>query len=156
MSACLNYSYTRKDEYVKEPSMSGTGTFRTCPTDAERARFSRMERTRPTRRANQSIHQFCCLAVVQPRSKKYSGFPKTKISLYLSPSRSSEGRCATSRNAARDAVDAGGRLMGDCCLRTEKSCGPDAPTLASSWREAIFAGDGGKKARSPGRARYKP
>ena len=41
-------------------------------------------------------------------------------------------------------------------LRTAKSCGPDAPTLASSLRKATFAGDGGKKARSPGRARYKP
>ena len=40
--------------------------------------------------------------------------------------------------------------------RTAKSCGPDAPTLVSSRREATFAGDGGKKARSPGRARYKP
>jgi hypothetical protein len=40
--------------------------------------------------------------------------------------------------------------------RTAKSCGPDAPTLASSSRKATFAGDGGKKARSPGRARRKP
>jgi hypothetical protein len=35
--------------------------------------------------------------------------------------------------------------------RTVKSCGPDAPTLASSSREAKLLGeDGGKKARSPG------
>src|SRR5258708_32632877 len=50
-------------------------------------------------------------------------------------------------------------------LRTAKSCGPDAPTLASSSRKAcrpnrvrtshISAGDGGKRARSPGRARHK-
>ena len=39
--------------------------------------------------------------------------------------------------------------------RTAKSCGPDAPTLASSSREEA-ACDGGKKARSPGRARRKP
>ena len=48
--------------------------------------------------------------------------------------------------------------------RTAKSCGPDAPTLASSsrrqvgstgLRHAISAGDGGKQARSPGRARRK-
>jgi hypothetical protein len=31
-------------------------------------------------------------------------------------------------------------------LRTEKSCGPDAPVLASSSRKATFADDGGKKA----------
>jgi hypothetical protein len=41
------------------------------------------------------------------------------------------------------------------CWRTEKSCGPDASTLASSWRE-VSADDGDKKARSPGRSRRKP
>jgi hypothetical protein len=49
--------------------------------------------------------------------------------------------------------------------RTAKSCGPDAPTLASSsrsrvgptgLRQNISVGDGGKQARSPGRARRKP
>src|ERR1700694_1986095 len=49
--------------------------------------------------------------------------------------------------------------------RTAKSCGPDAPTLASSSRSYvgptglrpnISANDGGKQARSPGRARRKP
>jgi hypothetical protein len=81
---------------------------------------------------------------------------KRKSPYIRKPSRSSEGRCATSRNAERDAVDAGGAHDGRCGWRTAKACGPDAPTLASSSREAIFAGDGGKKARSPGRARYKP
>src|SRR6267378_6723178 len=50
-------------------------------------------------------------------------------------------------------------------LRTAKSCGPDAPTLASSLRrhfgptglrQPTSADDGGKRARSPGRARRKP
>jgi hypothetical protein len=50
-------------------------------------------------------------------------------------------------------------------LRTAKSCGPDAPTLASSsrscvgptgFRQNLSADDGGKRARSPGRARHKP
>src|SRR3981189_3701141 len=49
--------------------------------------------------------------------------------------------------------------------RTAKSCGPDAPTLASSLRSCVgptglrqdtSADDGGKRARSPGRARRKP
>jgi hypothetical protein len=50
--------------------------------------------------------------------------------------------------------------------RTAKPCGPDAPTLASSWRRcrritqvmspAHRVDDGGNKARSPGRARSKP
>ena len=57
---------------------------------------------------------------------------------------------------------ASGREM---LLRTAKSCGPDAPTLASSsrscvgptgLRQNISADDGGKRARSPGRARRKP
>ena len=52
-------------------------------------------------------------------------------------------------------MDAGGAADERAALRTEKSCGPDAPTLASSLAEAISQGDGGKKARSPGRARYK-
>src|SRR3981081_4544418 len=50
-------------------------------------------------------------------------------------------------------------------LRTAKSCGPDAPTLASSSRSCVgptglrqnlSVDDGGKQARSPGRARRKP
>src|SRR5450432_1747406 len=49
--------------------------------------------------------------------------------------------------------------------RTAKSCGPDAPTLASSsrscvgptgLRQNISADDGGKTARSPRRARRNP
>src|ERR1700738_914957 len=51
-------------------------------------------------------------------------------------------------------------------LRTAKSCGPDAPTLVSNFAEACRPNrartflnprdDGGKRARSPGRARHKP
>jgi hypothetical protein len=51
-----------------------------------------------------------------------------------------------------------------CCRRREKSCGPDAPTLASSSRmlcrpyrartQRWFAGDGGKRARSPGSTKH--
>src|SRR5216684_5525073 len=50
-------------------------------------------------------------------------------------------------------------------LRTATSCAPDAPTLASRSRSSvgptglrkdISVGDGGKQARSPGRARRKP
>src|SRR5438477_3984529 len=50
--------------------------------------------------------------------------------------------------------------------RTAKSCGPDAPTLVSRLRilcrpyrvrmQCKFADDGGKRARSPRRARRKP
>jgi hypothetical protein len=37
--------------------------------------------------------------------------------------------------------------------RTAKSCGPGAATLALRWRGILCAGYGGKKGRSPGRAR---
>ena len=49
-----------------------------------------------------------------------------------------------------------GEAFGVDGSRTAKSCGPDTPTLVSSSRNVIFAGDGGKRARSPGRARRKP
>jgi hypothetical protein len=58
----------------------------------------------------------------------------------------------------RDAMDVKRRVQSlhgrTACLRTAKSCGPDTPTLVSSWRDS--ADDGGNKARSPGRARRKP
>jgi hypothetical protein len=43
-----------------------------------------------------------------------------------------EGRLAIVTDAGRDAVDAGGASDEGAFLRTAKSCGPDAPTLASS------------------------
>jgi hypothetical protein len=69
-----------------------------------------------------------------------------------------EGRCATSSTLG---AGCGGRFGGArraARKRTAKSCGPDAPTLASSGPRCfrIVACDGGKKARSPGRARRKP
>jgi hypothetical protein len=67
-----------------------------------------------------------------------------------------EGRFAIVINAGRDAMDADGAIDERRLRRTAKSCGPDTPTLVSSWRKTISAGDGGKRARSPGRARRKP
>ena len=66
-----------------------------------------------------------------------------------------EGRIAIVMDVGRDAVDERCAPDESVTLRTAKSCGPDAPTLASSSR-IQSAGDGGKKARSPGRARKKP
>ena len=48
----------------------------------------------------------CCKKSVQPPSQKYFCFSETQISSISLPSRPTEGRCATSRNAERDAVDA--------------------------------------------------
>src|SRR6266481_3599398 len=95
-----------------------------------------------------------------------------------------EGRIMIVRNAGWNAVDAAAfgarwdrRADREICerstargremlLRTAKSCGPDAPTLASSFAEFCRPNramtkryprsDGGKRARSPGRARHKP
>src|SRR3984957_16896363 len=44
------------------------------------------------------------------------------------------------KRRAGDAVDAGGAADESATLRTAKSCGPDASTLASSSREAGFLG----------------
>src|ERR1700733_6007457 len=71
-------------------------------------------------------------AAVQPLLKKYSDFPKAQISLYLSPSRPTEGRFAVVTNAGRDAVDADSACDEGVCRRTAKTCGPDASTPASS------------------------
>ncbi len=118
---------------------------------------------------------------VQWASQKYFASPVGQIistnSRRPTPQR---GVSRSSRTRGADAVDAAafcvrgiagqasacerstarGREM---LLRTAKSCGPDAPTLASSSRmlcrpyrariQRWFAGDGGKRARSPGRAR---
>src|SRR5271155_4808427 len=46
-----------------------------------------------------------------------------------------EGRLAIVTDAGRDAVDAGRALDQQRVKRTAKPCGPDAPTLASSWRK---------------------
>jgi hypothetical protein len=128
-------------------------------------------------RANQQIS-------VQPFLEKYSAFTLAKINSISAAVSSPEGRLAIVTDAGRDAVDAtaSARNRGrravlrareqltacrrTAVLRTAKSCGPDAPTLASSFAETPFAqpgvtrqypqGDGGKKARSPGRARSKP
>jgi hypothetical protein len=45
---------------------------------------------------------------VQPHPKKYSGFPKSQITLYPRPSTPLEGRIAIVTDAGLDAMDAGG------------------------------------------------
>jgi hypothetical protein len=81
---------------------------------------------------------------VQPRLQKYSASPPTQINsrTFAIPSHT-EGRIAIVTDAGRDAVDAAasgarsarGRMM---LMRTAKSCGPDAPTLASSRRSYLL------------------
>jgi hypothetical protein len=99
------------------------------------------------RRANQFALRF---ALVQPLLQKYFCFSEIKIRLYEWLSRPTEGRVAIVTAAGRDAVDADALIDERRVMRTAKTCGPDAPTLASSSRKATFAGDGGKKARLTG------
>ena len=118
-----------------------------------------LSRTRGRGEGSQLICPSGCFSrrLSSPFEKNILIFRKRKSPYIRSRPVPLEGRCATSRNAERDAVDAGCALDGRCGWRTAKPCGPDAPTLASSSREASFlGGDGGKKARSPGRARSKP
>ena len=103
--------------------------------------------------------------VVQSPAKKYSCFHLTRLkSISMGSRPTQEGRLAIVTNAGRDAVDAAvsgtqvltnDAISGEAGLpRTAKTCGPSTPTLVSSSQ--AIADDGGKKARSPGRARYKP
>jgi hypothetical protein len=74
-----------------------------------------------------------CLS--SPLCKNILIFRRPKSLLYFPPSRSPEGRFAIVTNVARDVVDAGDAKDEGVCLRTAKSCGPDAPTLVSSRRD---------------------
>src|SRR6202166_2165617 len=73
---------------------------------------------------------------VQPFSQKYSGVLFTQITSTSTSSRPHKrGVSRSSRTLRRDAVDAGSATDESAYLRTAKSCGPDAPTLASSFVE---------------------
>jgi hypothetical protein len=105
------------------------------------------------RRANQFIVRF---VRVKPLSQKdsLSRLPQIKSISISVPSHRGALRTSRTRGGMRwtlIAPEDERRVM-----RTAKACGPDAPTLASSSRKATFAGDGGKQARSPGRARSNP
>ena len=92
---------------------------------------------------------------VQPRLQKYSCFVPTQITSLITPSRPTEGRFAVVTNAGRDAVDA------DSAIDERHEGGRRSRVVLTPrrWcqvRGGISANDGGKRARSPGRARYKP
>src|SRR5260370_15733661 len=81
---------------------------------------------------------------VKPRNQKYSALATVQISARTSAVPCPQEGRAHVTNAERDAVDAaasgerkrGGRIM---LMRTAKSCGSDAPMLASSLREETQA-----------------
>jgi hypothetical protein len=78
------------------------------------------------------LFRHCC---VQPFFEKYSSFRFTQINFITPAVHPTEGRIAIVTDAGLDAMDAGGAADESAGSRTVKSCGPDAPTLASSWRD---------------------
>jgi hypothetical protein len=97
----------------------------------ERVKQFRSEARLPVGQINSSSNYFLSSAT----SKNISLRRYPKSLLKFPPSRPTEGRLAIVTDAGRDAVDAGGAADESAGLRTAKSCGPDAPTLASSWRK---------------------
>jgi hypothetical protein len=75
-----------------------------------------------------------------PLAKNISLRRLVETALLIPPSYPTEGRLEIVTDAGQDAVDADGAARRAHLTRTEKSCGPDAPTLASSSREASFSG----------------
>ena len=96
-------------------------------------------------------NHFKLICPVQSSPKKYSAFAVGQISDLNPPvSPDKRGGSRSSRNARWDAVDAGGDADESADLRTAKSCGPDAPMLASSrversarrrWQESPVTGE---------------
>ena len=89
------------------------------------------------------LKQFSLIPPVQSHLKKFSASPPTQITSIFPAVPSHRGRWTQAA------------LLTRALLRTEKSYGPGASTLASSLR-IQFADDGDKNARSPGRIRRKP
>jgi hypothetical protein len=103
------------------------------------------------------LSRFNLIPPVQPLAQKYFGFPPTQITSLCRaiPSRS-EGRLANRHGRwVRDAVDAECADDERRMKRTAKSCGPDAPTLASSSRNR-FRGRRWQESPVTGESTYKP
>src|SRR5579863_8197231 len=116
-------------------------------------------RTQSCRRANQRMSATQDKSLVQPPFEKYFCFSEMQIRcMFRAVLSRKRGVAQRHQRWVRDAVDALATQDGRRRKRTAKSCGPDAPTLASSRPRCfrIVACDGGKKARSPRRARRKP
>jgi hypothetical protein len=77
-----------------------------------------------------SLNKVTCLS--SPFCKNILIFRRRKSVLYPRCPVPLEGRIAIVTDAGRDAVDADGAADESIAPRTAKSCGPDAPTLASS------------------------
>jgi hypothetical protein len=97
--------------------------------------------------------------LVQPSAQKYSHFTFDPNHRFNSARLTAdEGRVAIVTNVAVGCDGRSGAQDEARWKRTAKPCGPDAPTLAFKLVMMLshHTGDGGNKARSPGRARSKP
>ena len=113
----------------------------------------RSMRAKTARRANQTSVE---LRLSSPFCKNILIYRIPKSNLYRFPSRPTRGALRDRHERGAGCGGRGRRVDERRLKRTAKSCGPDTPTLVSSFAEVIPRGDGGKKARSPGRARRKP
>jgi hypothetical protein len=71
---------------------------------------------------------------VQPRFAKYFGFAPTQITSLVPPSCSTKGAARDRHGRGTGCNGRGWRERRTRASRTAKSCGSDAPMLASSWR----------------------
>jgi hypothetical protein len=96
------------------------------------------------------------LGAIQPPAQEHFYLRKPE-SMYFFPRPvpDPEGRFAIVTNVGRGMRWTWRSRRRTWLTRTAKSCGPDAPMLASSCAGSFRRSDGGKKARSPGRARSK-
>jgi hypothetical protein len=154
LSPDVRYGWSSTDLKARKPDVRFTPTSRHCCNLI--TNWSHMSTDLP----DGQITEF----PVQPFAQKYSASPFARNSFIDSPVPAHRGAFRDRHKRwAGDAVDAAAsaqlglrpeKRRRTMLVRTAKSCGPDAPTLASSWRAT--ADDGGKRARSPGRARRKP
>jgi hypothetical protein len=95
----------------------------------------------PDSRRNQPVGQIRELVgdwPVQLHFEKYFRFQVTQINLRtLAILFRNEGRIAIVTDVGMGCSGRGSALTNDACSRTVKSCGPDASTLASSWRNSF-------------------
>ncbi|XIA64664.1 hypothetical protein ACFIOY_38700 [Bradyrhizobium sp. TZ2] len=111
--------------------MVGTAPTRFCPPYGLLFRFVRNgyldARLQPNNPTGKSLQDLSI-----PSHKNIPLNPSGKSMLFLRVSHPIEGRIAIVTNVRWDAVDATTARDERCCLRTAKSCGPDAAVLASN------------------------
>src|SRR6201998_4921087 len=102
---------------------------------APRCRGGRSRKKIHARRARFGVVAGC----PAPSEKIFLIFRRRKSAVYLSPSRPPQRGGSRRHGRGAGCGGRGGALDGRCLQRTAKTCGPDTPTLGSSW-----GGDPGK------------